>query len=404
MISRKTGILFLALVIAAILSMAIMAGDEGSDPMSRYAQSSQFSLDFFGQIISKESEKNIFVSPLSARLAMAMAYNGTGGGTREEMKAALGFGNMSDDEINNYFQEMTNSLETADPKVKLNIANSLWLLANMDFKKSFFDTVTKYFEAEVARTQDVGVINDWVSKNTNQKIKNIVDRIGPNDIMLLINAIYFKGEWKYKFDDKLTRTDNFYLLNSEIKKVPLMSQSGKFKYFENDDFQSIVLPYGNERLSMHIFLPHKDGADYKSFLDNFNSDNWKQWNRMYRMMDGDISLPKFKLEYEKLLNDVFMNVGIRQAFDPKLADFSNLLENARPGLAWISYVKQKAFVEVNEEGTEAAAATAVMVMTKSISSKPERFRMVVDHPFVCAIVDEQTGEILFIGSIVDPES
>ncbi|MEW5924447.1 MAG: serpin family protein [Candidatus Zixiibacteriota bacterium] len=401
MIKRKR-VFCIIIVMAALGIIANQGQTQGPKTMDINDKSVRFSLGFFNEIINEEGEQNIFVSPLSARMAMAMALNGTGGMTKEEMRAALGFGNLSNHDINGQMQQITKSLEAADPKVVLNIANSLWLLANMNFKKSYFDTVTAYYDAEVAKTQDVGVINNWVSKNTNQKIKNIIDRIGPNDILLLINAIYFKGEWKYKFDEKLTHDGNFHLLNSDIKKVPLMSQSGKFRYFENDDFQSIVLPYGNERLSMHIFLPAQNGPDYKKFLAGFNAENWSKWNDSYTMTDGDILLPKFKLEYEKVLNIVLKNLGIQQAFNPELADFSGLLENFRPGLAWISYVKQKAFIEVNEEGTEAAAATAVMLMTKSMSPEPKRFRMVVDHPFVCAIVDDQTGEILFIGSIVDP--
>jgi serine protease inhibitor len=227
--------------------------------------------------------------------------------------------------------------------------------------------------------------------------------VKPDDIMFLINAIYFKGMWRYKFDRANTAERDFYLLDKGSKKIPMMSQGGEFQYYEDEDFQGIRLPYGNDRLAMYIFLPSR-GADFRAFVDGLSAEKWQDWlNRLY-MREGEIILPRFKLEYEKNLNDVLKLMGMAVAFDPDKADFSAMYNMSSEERVFISEVLQKTFVEVNEEGTEAAAVTAVrMKMTSAVGGESQKFRMVVDHPFFCAIRDDRTGAILFTGIIVNPE-
>jgi len=390
----------LLIIAIFVLIPALSAGDSNMTTADNIKRSNEFALKFFYEINRADPGDNTFISPFSMRAVLAMTLNGANGPTKEEMRAALGFGGLSDDAINNYFQKITKALENTDPKVELNIANSVWMLTDAPFNRSFLDLVSNFYDAEVDRADDPEPINQWVRSKTNNKIQNIIERISPDDLMLLLNAVYFKGEWKTKFDTKSNTIRDFQTLENGPKKTTFMSQSRKFSYFENHDMQSIALDYAGGQIRMHIFLPSKTNRDYKSFLNEIDSDNWLTWMRKYHEKEGTVFLPKFKLEYEKTVNDILKAMGIILAFDRGRADFSNLIENAKPGDAFISEAKQKTFVEVNEEGTEAAAVSSVLM--KKIAYPADNFVMEINRPFVCAIVDNETGEILFIGSIVDP--
>jgi len=390
------------LILGSVLLQSVVSADENNlTTPDNIKRSNEFALRFFGEIGRDEPGQNVFVSPFSMRTVLAMTYNGAGGVTRDEMRAALELDGLSDSEINNYFNDITSSLENADPKVILNIANSVWLLTEAPFKKSFLDLVKQNYDAKVDRADSPEPINEWVSDKTNNKITNIIDNISRDDLMLLINAVYFKGEWKTKFDPKFNSWLDFHPFGKAPKKTTFMSQSRKFSYFENADMQSIALRYGDGRMKMHIFLPSESNSDYKAFLESINTGNWLNWMRQYRESDGVIFMPKFKLEYEKTLNEILKTMGIKEAFDSRKADFSGMIENAGPGSVFIGEAKHKTFVEVNEEGTEAAAVSSVMMMKSAFPA--DKFMMKINRPFVCAIVDGETGEILFIGSIVDPE-
>ncbi|WP_434222969.1 serpin family protein [Limnospira platensis CENA597] len=217
--------------------------------------------------------------------------------------------------------------------------------------------------------------------------------------MYLINAIYFKGMWSEPFDKELTQEQPFTLIDGSTKLHPLMFQFGNYLYLENSDFQGISLPYGDDaRFSLYVFLP-RENVSLDRFYTQLNATQWEEWIKQMRSRPGSIQLPRFKLEYEVGLNDSLKSMGMDIAFDPNQADFSNLTSdnNVR-----ISEVKHKTFVEVNEEGTEAAAVTSVTVVTESTPSIPEPFSMVVNRPFFLAIRDNQTRTILFMGSIVNP--
>ncbi len=367
------------------------------------AVNTQFAFKLFTTITEQERGKNVFASPLSVLLALTMATNGASGKTQREMAAALELGNISMDEMNCACANLMRDLNNV-PQVTLAIANSLWANDQVDFKADFLERATMFYHAEVASRdfsdhRTVSVINAWVNEHTHGKIAQIVDRVDPRAILFLINAIYFKGNWTKQFDKQQTRPRPFTLPSGQQRQHLMMTQSGKYRYHESREFQAISLPYGDERLSMYIFLPAQQ-SNLNAFLKTLSAKQWIAWMRQFHETDGTITLPRFKLEYETTLNDMLKKLGMPSAFDSRRADFSAMAD-AKP--IYIDEVKHKTFVEVNEEGTEAAAVTSIgMRLASFMPSKP--FTMLVDRPFVCTIVDNQTGMPLFLGAIVEPRA
>lgn len=365
----------------------------------------RFGLKLFKQVVEAEGDKNVFVSPLSVSMALGMTYNGANGETRQAMQKTLELSGLTLEEVNQSYQSLIQLLTQLDPKVRFQIANSIWYREEYTFEKEFIDLNKEYFDALVtglnfSDPEAAGIINAWVDESTNGKIKGIVDPpIDPYTIMFLINAIYFKGTWAYEFDKKLTVDDRFFLPDGSDGRCKMMNQKGEFPYFENAAFQAIDLPYGDGDFSMMVLLPRMQ-ADVDSLIAEFNEEDWNKWIAALSKREGELQLPRFTLEYGVKLNDVLSALGMGIAFDPTRADFSNLYKDRKD--VHISRVKHKSFVEVNEEGTEAAAVTSVEVGITSV--QPTGFWMRVDRPFVFAIRENRSGTILFIGKIVDPGS
>ena len=242
------------------------------------------------------------------------------------------------------------------------------------------------------------IINGWVNQKTNGKIEKIVDDvINPLTMMFLINAIYFKGTWTYEFDESQTQDDTFTLPDGSKKPCRMMTQESEFQYFENEAFQAIDLPYGDGDFRMTIFLPRRE-KNVDSLIAELNQENWNRWINSFSKQELTLQLPKFTLEYEIKLNDVLKALGMEIAFSPSQADFTKMYRKEEVGLnLYISEVKHKTYVEVNEEGTEAAAVTSVEMTLKAAG-----LLMRVDRPFIFAIRENHSGTILFIGKIVEP--
>jgi serine protease inhibitor len=360
----------------------------------------KFGFKLFSEILKEEKDKNIFVSPSSIGIALGMTYNGASGDTQKAMAKALELEGVSLTDMGKAIASLKSSLVNPDPKVQLAIANSLWANKNITLKPDFLQQTRQYYDAEVSNlnfqdNQSINIINNWVNKNTQGKIEKIIEKISPQQALLLINAIYFKGKWQTEFDKNQTKIKPFYLASGQVKQHPMMSQEGKYKYYQNEIFQAISLPYGeNGRTSLYVFLPSKN-SDLKKFHQSLNAASWQKWMQEFNSKEGFIQLPKFKIDYDIQLNQALKALGMGIAFSDR-ADFSKIGKNLA-----ISEVKHKTFVEVNEEGTEAAATTSVGIVTLSASSE-QPFRMIVDRPFFCAIRDNQTGSLLFMGSIVEP--
>jgi serpin B len=332
-----------------------------------------------------------------------MTYNGADGETQQAMAKALELQGMSLQDINQANDTLKATLENADPAVQLSIANSLWAKQGIGFKPDFMQRNQQFYGAKVTEL-DFGkpdapkIINNWVKENTRGKIDQIVQQIQPDDVLFLINAIYFKGKWTKEFDKSKTTERPFYLSDGTQKQHPMMSQSGRYRYYENENFQAVTLPYGTERLSLYVFLPRKN-TTLDAFQQQLAVENWQQWMNQFQMRRGSIQLPRFKFEYDIQLNTALKSLGMEAAFDGSRANFSNMTSAS----VKIDEVKHKTFVEVNEEGTEAAAATSVRATLTSARMPEEPFQMVVDRPFFCAIRDNQTGTVLFMGSIREPK-
>lgn len=365
------------------------------------AANTKFGFKLFTEVQKQDQNKNIFVSPASVAMALAMTYNGASGSTQEKMAQALELQGLSLEQVNSANAELAQLLTNPDEKVKLTIANSLWANQNIQFQPDFLQRNRDFYNAKVtnlnfAASDATSQINNWVKDNTQGKIEKIVEQIHPNQALFLINAIYFKGNWSREFDKNQTTDLPFYLPSGQQKQHPMMSQRGKHSYYETPEFQAVSLPYGKDgKMSFYIFLP-KQNSNLAALQKNLNSENWQKWMSEFSQRQGLVRLPKFKLDYDINLNNALIALGMGEAFTDK-ANFSGMGKNLS-----ISEVKHKTFVEVNEEGTEAAAVTSVGIVRLSAVQEEPPFEMVVDRPFFTAIRDNQTGSILFMGSIVDP--
>ena len=347
---------------------------------------------------AREPGANIFISPLSISIALTMTYNGAVGETQHAMAEVLEIEGLNLDAVNRSNAALRKSLESREPEVELSIANSIWGRQGVDFNPDFLNRNREFFEAEItslnfSEPQTPELINGWVETNTKGKIKKIVQQIDPRTLIILINAIYFKGSWQQEFDKSKTRDGIFHLADGNEKRVPMMFREGAYPYFRGGNFEAAILPYGDgdEDVSMYIFLPNHD-SNLDEFLSQLNAENWASWLSQFHEVRGNsmMILPRFKLEYEVKLNDTLKALGMDIAFGGG-ADFSGM----GPSL-FISEVRHKTFVEVNEEGTEAAAATVVV----GVESAPPSF--IVDRPFFFAIYDGRTETMLFMGTVVEP--
>jgi len=300
------------------------------------------------------------------------------------------------------------AIESADPKVTLAVANSLWANREIEFSRAFIERNERFFAAEVQALDFMSpdaaqTINAWVSRQTRDKIPTIVDEVPQDAILYLINAVYFYGQWSEQFDKQDTMPADFKLLDGTTVQRPQMRQHGEYAYLENERFQAAALPYGDGAFSMLIILPLQDDG-LAGLQADLNAETWQGWISELRTAEGSILLPRFKVEYANELSDELKALGMGAAFDKQRADFKAMLADPRPGqVVYISLVKHKTFIEVNEQGTEAAAVTSVEIkMTTAMPNEPAPFLLRVDHPFLFAIVHEQSGALLFLGSIVDP--
>lgn len=357
-----------------------------------------FGLKLFREILKDQQDRNVFISPLSVSMALGMTYNGADGDTREAMQQTLELNGLTLEEINQSYQSLIDLLTRLDPQVVFKIANSIWYREGYPVKQDFLQRNETYFDA-VVREMDfsapdaLATINGWVSDNTNGKIEKIVDELDPNLVMMLINAVYFKGTWTYQFDPNDTKDATFYSTPSTTMDCRMMEQEGDLAVYRNSAFTAVDLPYGDELFSMTIILPH-ESTDLDSLLNELTPENWAAWMGHFAVQETPLFMPKFKTEYELKMNDVLSALGMGVAFGGG-ANFNNICEYC--GL-YIDEVRHKTFVEVNEEGTEAAAVTSVGIF----DSVPSPIR--VDHPFIFAIREKASGTLIFLGRIVEPKT
>lgn len=365
----------------------------------RINQDNEFAFDLLKKTIAGFDQANVFVSPLSVSIALGMAWNGANGQTKTEMETALKMSGISVSDINEYYKLMQTTLPTIDPTTKLSIANSLWYRTGFPVKSDFLQINSDYFNAYVreldfSQAWAKDTIDNWCSKKTNKLIPSIIDNISSDMRMYLINAVYFKGIWRQKFETKNTVEVNFTNELGTVVKVNMMSQTDTFAYAQDNYAKYLDMPYGNKAFSMTIVLPNeeKTTADVLNYL---TTANWN--NALSAMTKGEVmvKIPRFKVENKFKLNSVLKNMGMNLAFSD-FADFSKISVQSLK----ISEVLHKTYVVVNEEGTEAAAVTSVGMMTTSMPVVKE---FIVNKPFLYLIREKSTGVILFIGKMGNVE-
>lgn len=364
--------------------------------------SNQLGLELLAEIKPNE-EGNIFISPMSLYMALSMTYNGADGETKSEMADVLQKEGIEVEELNKANASMMMLLHGKSEEIQLNVGNSIWLNDEYSFQKDFAQDTQDYFNAEireidVADEESIDAINNWVSNATNEKIESIVEEpLDPKTVAILVNAIYFKGNWQYPFEEDDTESDIFQLRDGTEEDVQLMALTESLPYMETDRFQAISLPYGEGGLNMNVFLP-SESSSLDEFSTSLTAGKLEEWSGEFSKEEVSLKLPAFQLEYKSELKESLKTLGMESAFDNR-ANLSKLVqENVR---LKISSVLQKTFIDVNEEGTEAAAATSVTTVETSGIAEPISMR--VNRPFFFTITEEKSGIVLFMGSIAHPQ-
>lgn len=366
----------------------------------------RFAFDLYERL--RGNDNNLFFSPASISLALSMAYAGASENTAAEMAKTLHF-TMPKDQLNEEMRALLASWNVTDKKqgYRLEVANRLWGQEGYGFLPEYLQVTRDDYGAELARLDFRQpeaarlTINKWVEEHTQDKIKNLIS--APDAVrgalLVLTNAAYFKGDWKAQFKKNMTKDEDFHVSAAQQVKAPLMHQQHKFRYAAADDLQLLELPYGDGSLSMVVLLPQNTGG-LSQLEAKLSTANLQKWTEGARSEDVIVFLPKFKTTAEFGLADTLKAMGMASAFDRSTADFSGM--TGRKEL-FFSAVIHKAFVDVNEEGTEAAAATGIVMMRSAAIAKPRKpaiFR--ADHPFVFLIRDNRNGAILFLGRVIDP--
>ncbi len=364
-----------------------------ADQKALVLSNNQFAFTLFNKAATAETQQNLFISPLSVSMALSMALNGAGGTTKTGMINTLGFAGKTIATINDYNKLLSGQLQSIDNEVTFNIANSIWYRNTFSVLPAFITTNQNYYNAEVApldfnSPSAVTTINNWVSAKTNNEIPSIVDNITPDKVMYLINAIYFKGSWSNKFDATKTTDQNFYKEDQSIVKCKMMFQERSYPYYANDTYSAIEMPYDQGNFVMTVLLPNA-GKTTADVMATFTPDNWKTLNDGLHSTSVQLSLPRFSTTYDTSLVGLLSSMGMADAFNSNVADFSGI--NGTGGL-YISEVRHKTMVKVDEEGTVAAAVTSIGMSNTSIML-PTVFN--VNKPFVFVISEKSTGAILF---------
>ena len=395
-----------ALLALALASCDTAGADAPTEPVTidvtpearaLIGQSNDFGLRLFAEVAGDE---NLMLSPLSASVALTMLLNGSDGATYDQIHEMLGYAPDQDlPQINASYQSLRTQLLAADPQVQFALANAVFYRDDFgpNIQTPFLDAMRASFDAETAgldfaSPSALDVINGWASDNTNGKIPKVLDRLDPDLVMLLMNALYFKGTWTTEFDEAATAPAAFTLADGSTVQVPTMSGEVEARRAQGEGYRAIELPYGRRNFSMVVLVP--DGP-----LGEATDELATLWADASRQLDGSdtwapvpVRMPRFTFETDELLNEPLQTLGMVDAFDGR-ADLSRIA----PGLN-VSFVKQNTFIDVNEEGTEAAAVTTIGIAVESSGPAP----FVVDRPFVFALRERTTGTLLFIGQVADP--
>ena len=362
-----------------------------------------FAFKLFGQINdNSKSDENIIISPLSVAYALSMTLNGAKGSTDQAKLQTLELSGYTKDELNQAVKNLSSVIFDKDSGVEISLANSVWSRSDITINKEFTSVLEQYYKAESRQFKPgdknaVTLVNKWIEDKTDGMIKNMLDKVDDNIIMMLVNAICFKGKWTNPFSENATIDAPFYPSVDKKVNVKMMNLTKSFNYFDGEGYKMVELPYGDERFAIDIFLPDND-RDIEGFLEEINIGEVTNAIQNMTRQSVKLSLPRFKYEYKKELKDILSDMGMAIAFGGG-ANFSGISQNAK--LA-IDNVTHKACIETTEEGTKAAAATVVGI--KLMSARPvEPINFIIDRPFFYIIRDTESNVAIFMGKIVNPE-
>ena len=357
---------------------------------SLYLSSCSFQTTFFKEINTQYKGKNVIVSPLSAYQVLGLTTNGANGQSQEEMLLALENKDLEElNEINSEILKVSKEFSTIE------IANAI--MTAFTPKEKFVDIALQY-ESSIEPLKSVTQVNNWCNLKTHGKIPKIMDQLPPNTVMVLLNALYFKGEWVKEFSENLTTTRAFYNFNDESKstQIPMMLAKDNYNYYEDSQQQIIEIPYKKDYMSAVIILPSQS-IDINKYISKLDDDTIQKLIKKMSTKEVQLQLPKFELEFDSTLNEILQKMGMVQVFDQSLADLSGMRDGKD---IYIGQVLQKTYLKVDEKGSEAAAVTAVVVQTKSMPLNNNR--MIINRPFLFMLRNKklpQNYEMLFMAKI-----
>lgn len=350
-----------------------------------------FAFRLFGKISATTPQEDVFVSPFSAATALSLLNEGASGETASEINGLLGM---------DFNLSLSDEIRRADPSTTFESANSLWIGKGISAKCCYVRKAKKEYGAEVSKADfgsqtGVDSINDWCSRKTHGKIERILDSAEPSTRMMLINALYFNGEWEFS-ESPVLRSEDFRTIGGADVRKTMMYKTDEFMYSEDDMFRMVEIPYGNKSFSMYVLLPKDESPE--GFSNAASRISAERWNNLLSKMERvrvRLAIPKFKMEYSIELNDILSELGMKKAFTPS-AEFPGI---SRTPLM-VSYVKQKTYLDVNERGTEAAAVTAIAMKMTSVGPGNDPIEFIANRPFLFSIREAGTGAVLFIGQKV----
>ena len=387
---------------ANLSSMALAAEEALPRAGTGAYQANLFGISLLVKLVAAQSEENIVISPFSLQLALGMVYAGCSGTSANELSRVVGFTPQIESQ-KVLFPGMALRSDLP-PAITLKIANSLWCDRSAKLRPIFEAKVKDLFDPEIQSVDleaapTMKAINDWVAKATEGRITDLIQK-PPKPPLVLINAVYFKGAWERAFSAAQNFPSQFNRDHGGPCQVTMMKRSLSAPYLETDDFQAIKLPYSGGRLEMLLILPAK-GADLGAVLQRLNSGSWKQAINGFSEASGTISLPRFKVTYRDSLVSLLTQLGIKAVFEPS-NDFTPMFQDTRK--FYVSNIIQQTYLRVDENGSEAAAATEVQIEALAVRRPTKKpFNLVFDRPFLFAIMDERSGQLIFAGVLRDPD-
>jgi serine protease inhibitor len=404
-------------ILIATLMVAILFACEKNDPLpepdapgcfvlteksAKVLDAGQrFGFELFKEVHELSEGENMMISSLSTSYALGMTYNGSAGSTRETFRDVLHYGELDDQGINESYKDLMGQLLHLDKQVEFSIANSIWYKKGFTVLEPFISTNQDYFDAAVEELDfsDPGakdIINGWIEDKTNDKIQDMLDFIPSSAVMYLVNAIYYNAKWKYQFDPEETLAGDFHKADGSVSQAEFMKVNGAFNLMAGEGFSAVELPYGDSTFSMVVMLPAWN-SNLDKLVEGLDEESWENLLSRPGVQNVRIEIPKFKYGFKSLLNDPLINLGLGVAFGGG-ADFSRITPG---GGIYISRVIHQTFIDVQEEGTEAAAATIVELKESVSPGGGSSFK--ADRPFLYMIKENSTSAILFMGKVEQPE-